>query len=91
MIGVHQKLAFYCAIILYPPPHVYNHVIDLLYAAVCAGDCQNGGVCDAPNHCSCPPDFEGSHCDRRKSQPLSSSVHYSTLSTMITCVYSSAM
>ena len=34
--------------------------------AVCAGECQNGGTCDAPNHCSCPSGWQGLLCERRE-------------------------
>ena len=30
--------------------------------AVCEAGCENGGICDGPNHCSCPSGFEGSKC-----------------------------
>ena len=32
------------------------------FSAVCEAGCENGGICDGPNHCACPSGFEGSKC-----------------------------
>ena len=31
-------------------------------AAVCEPQCDNGGQCSAPDTCTCPPGYSGSHC-----------------------------
>ncbi|XP_060800674.1 protein kinase C-binding protein NELL1 isoform X1 [Amyelois transitella] len=33
-------------------------------APICTGGCLNGGVCAAPEHCSCPRGFGGVRCER---------------------------
>ncbi|KAK7109139.1 mucin-5B-like [Littorina saxatilis] len=32
---------------------------------ICTMPCQNGGTCDAPNHCSCPAGYSGNQCQSR--------------------------
>ena len=34
-----------------------------LFLAVCEAGCENGGICDGPNHCACPSGFEGQQCE----------------------------
>ncbi|XP_055299432.1 fibrillin-1-like [Sitodiplosis mosellana] len=33
---------------------------------VCNQPCQNGGVCDQPDKCSCPKDYEGNYCEHER-------------------------
>ena len=36
----------------------------ICYSAVCDSDCQNGGVCSAPNTCNCSgTGYEGNYCE----------------------------
>ena len=34
--------------------------------AICLPACMNGGTCDAPNTCTCPPTYVGPQCEDRK-------------------------
>ena len=43
--------------------HGHKH----LSAAVCTPPCQHGGLCVAPNICSCLGNWTGSQCEQRKS------------------------
>ena len=38
-----------------------------LSAAICQTPCQNGGTCDTPDHCACPPGYSGAFCQTRES------------------------
>ena len=37
-----------------------------LSAAICQTPCQNGGTCDTPDHCACPPGYSGAFCQTRE-------------------------
>ncbi|XP_056396725.1 latent-transforming growth factor beta-binding protein 4 isoform X2 [Hyla sarda] len=38
--------------------------------AICTPKCKNRGVCRKPQECVCKVGFEGSHCERRRTPPL---------------------
>lgn len=46
-------------------PGIMNHLV--LFSAVCRFPCQNGGVCQRPNACSCPDGWMGRLCEERES------------------------
>lgn len=39
-----------------------NYGDTILFAAICLEKCQNGGICTAPNSCTCLKDFTGDRC-----------------------------
>lgn len=45
----------------------YVILVCLCLIAVCWVQCQNGGVCQRPNTCSCPEGWMGRFCEERKS------------------------
>lgn len=44
---------------------IRNHLV--FFPAVCRFPCQNGGVCQRPNACSCPDGWMGRLCEERES------------------------
>lgn len=46
-------------------PGIRNHLV--FFPAVCRFPCQNGGVCQRPNACSCPDGWMGRLCEERES------------------------
>ncbi|XP_053304978.1 protein kinase C-binding protein NELL1 isoform X2 [Spea bombifrons] len=42
----------------------YIRVDDFSCTAFCEEECRYGGTCVAPNKCTCPPGFTGSHCEK---------------------------
>ena len=41
-----------------------QHALVSRFAAVCVPECENDGVCIAPGHCRCTPEWEGDRCER---------------------------
>lgn len=46
-------------------PRIMNYLVP--FPAVCRFPCQNGGVCQRPNACSCPDGWMGRLCEERES------------------------
>lgn len=59
----------------------WSPVFCVLLSAVCWLQCQNGGVCQRPNICSCPEGWMGRLCEERKC--LTATTQDSTLLTMV--------
>ncbi|XP_076029577.1 hemocytin-like isoform X2 [Oratosquilla oratoria] len=63
-------------------------------APVCQTPCQNNGICVQPNVCSCPPEFEGDHCQYGKAEPCmepppkvpNAKIRYSTTKGTVECL-----
>lgn len=49
-----------------PPDETYLFCVSV--SAMCWLQCQNGGVCQRPNTCSCPEGWMGRLCEERKCQ-----------------------
>ena len=64
LVGI--KLYLVILLLLYSNPDCLLLYYVLLYAAVCAPACQNGGVCTSPGQCACGHGWTGSRCDIRK-------------------------